>query len=222
VAAGQVRAEAVDLSNGSRFISLLALAAVATAGCGSAPVRTAQPVAEASAVRLALVTPDGGTVTSSGHITVRGTVSPADAIVVIQGRPASVRDGVFTGQARLHRGRTTIDVIASAGEAVPGAASVTVTRRSPSKPAPRKVVVRTVLAPAPAPAVAPGSCAAGVSVGPNTSCPFALNVRDAYDSHGPGTVIAYSPVTRRTYAMFCSRTAPVVCTGGENASVYLS
>jgi hypothetical protein len=171
-----------------------------------------------------LVTPDGGTVTSSGHVTVRGTVSPPGASVVVQGRPATVRDGIFTGQARLHRGRTTIDVMASADAAAPGAASVVVTRRaakkSTPKPAPTAVVVREY-APAPVP-VSTGNCAAGVTAGANTSCPFALSVRDAYDRHGPGTVIAYSPVTRRTYAMFCSRTAPVVCTGGDDASVYLS
>jgi hypothetical protein len=64
-------------------------------------------------------------------------------------------------------------------------------------------------------------CAADVAVGPDTSCPFALNVRDAYYRHGPGTVVAYSPVTRLTYAMSCTPT-PVVCTGGNHATVYLS
>jgi hypothetical protein len=194
-----------------RLSSLLAVAAVAV-GCGSAPVRTAQPVAQRiAAAKLALITPDGGTVTSAARITVRGTVTPPDAAVLVQGRPASVRDGIFTGQARLHRGRTTIDVIASADDAAPGATSVAVSRRSPARPAP--VVVR---------GPAGSACGAGVDVGPNTSCPFALNVRAAYELHGPGTVDAYSPVTRRTYAMFCSGAAPVVCTGGDHASVYLS
>jgi hypothetical protein len=73
-----------------------------------------------------------------------------------------------------------------------------------------------------APPATGSDCGAGVSVGPNTSCPFALNVRAAYLGHGPGTVNVYSPVTRRTYAMHCSGAAPVVCTGGDGASVYFS
>jgi hypothetical protein len=64
------------------------------------------------------------------------------------------------------------------------------------------------------------ACGAGITVGPRTSCAFASNVRAAYQSHGPGTVMAFSPVTRRTYAMTCSAGAPVVCTGGDNASMW--
>src|SRR4051812_35855867 len=213
------------MSNGLRLTSLLALAALAAAGCGSTPVRTAHPVAEASAVDLALVSPDGGTVTSAGHITVRGTVTPPDASVMVQGRPASVRNGVFTGQARLHRGRTTIDVIASASGAAAGSESVTVTRRSPK---PKPAVRTTVVAPAPttvlvrtAAVPAGGSCGAGVSAGANTSCAFALNVRDAYYDQGPGNVTAYSPVADRTYTMRCARSAPVGCTGADDAAVYI-
>jgi hypothetical protein len=77
-------------------------------------------------------------------------------------------------------------------------------------------VVRTVAAPA---ATTGGSCGDGTVVGATTTCPFAANVRAAYMSHGPGLVRAYSPVTRRTYVMSCSSGAPVVCTGGDGASV---
>jgi hypothetical protein len=64
------------------------------------------------------------------------------------------------------------------------------------------------------------SCGGDLSVGPNTTCAFAEVVRNAYQGHGPGTVMAYSPVTNREYAMSCSAGSPVVCTGGNNASVY--
>jgi hypothetical protein len=64
------------------------------------------------------------------------------------------------------------------------------------------------------------ACGDGITVGPGTSCAFAANVRAAYESHGPGTVTAYSPVTRRTYPMSCSGAAPIVCTGGDNASMW--
>lgn len=66
------------------------------------------------------------------------------------------------------------------------------------------------------------SCGGDLSVGPDTSCPFAANVEQAYDQSGGGAtdVTAYSPVTNDTYVMQCTGSTPHVCTGGNNASVY--
>lgn len=67
------------------------------------------------------------------------------------------------------------------------------------------------------------SCGGELSVGPNTTCPFAENVEAAYFAEigsGSGTVIAYSPVTEKTYSMYCTAGTPHVCTGGNDASVY--
>jgi hypothetical protein len=63
-----------------------------------------------------------------------------------------------------------------------------------------------------------------VYAGANTTCSFASIVRLAYNSV-PGesvTVDAYSPVTRRTYAMYCRPNGSgwILCTGGNNASVW--
>ena len=68
------------------------------------------------------------------------------------------------------------------------------------------------------------SCGDGLSVGPTTSCAFARNVQSAYLESGGGntTVRAYSPTTGLSYTMSCSGGAPTVCTGGKNASVYIS
>jgi hypothetical protein len=63
-------------------------------------------------------------------------------------------------------------------------------------------------------------CGAGLSVGPNTSCPFAERVRDAYEQFGAGTIRVPSPVTHKAYEMTCVGESPVVCRGGNNASVY--
>jgi hypothetical protein len=79
---------------------------------------------------------------------------------------------------------------------------------------------------APAPAVNPyangRACGDGVFAGPNTSCPFAFNVRTAYYS-APGTtatVQVYSPTTGQTYTMNCAPSgSAVTCSGGNNASV---
>lgn len=65
-------------------------------------------------------------------------------------------------------------------------------------------------------------CGGGVSVNANTSCPFGLNVADAYRASGGETVIeVFSPVTDRTYTMTCTGSSPVVCRGGNNAVVYI-
>jgi hypothetical protein len=77
--------------------------------------------------------------------------------------------------------------------------------------------------PAPPPSGGQGEdCGGGVRAGPNTSCPFALNVADEYNASGGATRISvYSPTTGETYRMTCSEGSPNVCTGGNNASVYI-
>jgi actin-like ATPase involved in cell morphogenesis len=77
----------------------------------------------------------------------------------------------------------------------------------------------------PVPAGAVASCGGNLFVGPNTSCPFAQNVQQAYSQSGGGNtnVTAFSPATGQTYTMSCtagSGSTATVCTGGDNASVY--
>jgi hypothetical protein len=75
-----------------------------------------------------------------------------------------------------------------------------------------------------APAAAAGStqCGPALRAGPNTSCAFAENVREAY-FEAPGahaTVEVFSPTTGRAYTMSCSPAGSgVTCSGGNNASV---
>lgn len=67
-------------------------------------------------------------------------------------------------------------------------------------------------------------CADNVSVNSVTSCPFALNMRDALIDSGyaEGTYSVFSPTTGETYDMTCViRTSDVLCTGGNNAAVYV-
>jgi hypothetical protein len=83
--------------------------------------------------------------------------------------------------------------------------------------------------PAPAPEPAPqtseserSSCGGSLSVGPDTSCGFAENVRSEYEfeiGEGSGTVYAYSEANNETYEMFCT-SAPHECTGAISAKVY--
>ena len=198
------------------------LFALVSSGFGSTGTKTAT-VQGGRSVTVAVTSPTSNSVIASDQVTVRGTVTPVNALVQIQGRPAVVGNGVFIGTATLHGGKTTIDVVGSAPSATPGSTSIVIARQSGGQPG---GTVRIVQA-APAP-TSPGvenyagqtSCGGDLSVGPNTSCAFAEAVRSAYASSGPGTVIAYSPVTNRTYAMSCSAGSYVVCTGGNNASVY--
>lgn len=77
-------------------------------------------------------------------------------------------------------------------------------------------------APAPAPSSPSTACGDGVSVNRVTSCSFGRNVKGEYESSGGASVIAvHSPVTGRTYTMRCGGGIPVVCVGGNNATVYI-
>ncbi len=72
------------------------------------------------------------------------------------------------------------------------------------------------------PAGATASCGGTVFVGPDTSCPFAENVKKAYSKStgfGNASVSAVSPVTGRTYVMRCGGEWLHVCRGGTNALV---
>lgn len=67
------------------------------------------------------------------------------------------------------------------------------------------------------------SCGDNLTVGPATTCGFALNVATDYYSQigtGSGTVQSYSPTTGQSYSMSCTAGEPHVCTGGNNAAVY--
>lgn len=65
-------------------------------------------------------------------------------------------------------------------------------------------------------------CGDNIHAGPNTSCPFAKNVREAYLAV-PGDSVeidVHSPVTDKNYTMACVRTGDsVTCRGGNQAVV---
>jgi hypothetical protein len=67
------------------------------------------------------------------------------------------------------------------------------------------------------------SCGGNLSVGPNTTCSFAVNVQADYldNGGGSGQFYSFSPVTRQYYLMTCRGGVPTVCRGGNNAVVYI-
>ena len=66
------------------------------------------------------------------------------------------------------------------------------------------------------------SCGGSLSVGPDTTCRFAENVRAEYEyeiGSGSGTVYAYSAANNEIYEMFCTA-SPHECSGAINATVF--
>lgn len=199
--------------------------------CGSTTTTTTTTGGEVS---VAVTSPTSGSVIAGNSVTVRGTVSPPTASVQVQGKPAAVGNGVFTAAAELHGGKTTIDVIGSAVGETPGSTSVVVVQQSSgnssggskSKGSPSGATPNVAHEQPGQSSEQPGQsnnqtpCGGQLAVGPDTSCSFAENVRDAYEREGPGSYEVFSPVTEKTYPMTCSSSTPVVCTGANNASVY--
>jgi hypothetical protein len=215
---------------------LIAIIGAGLSGCGSTDTRTISNAAATTPAPVAVVvtSPTSGSVIAANNVIVRGTVDPSTASVEIQGKPAAVGNGVFTGTATLHPGKTTIDIIGSAPNEVPGSTNISVTEQTDSPSGHSGASAPPPSAPNATSSATPGvayeqpaeyssgqtSCGGGLAVGPDTTCAFAENVRNSYEDEGPGTYEVYSPVTEQTYRMSCSYGTPVVCTGGNDASVY--
>jgi Glucodextranase, domain B len=191
------------------LIAAVLTLSVTVGGCGGSEKTASGNVA------LQITAPQDGDSVTADRVTVRGTVSPNDATVQILGKPAQVGNGVFVGSVPLHAGSNAIDVVASAAGSTPATTTITVTQVS------RHQRKRKIAKKAP-PLASRTDCGGGLTVGPNTSCPFAQNVRDAYESSGSGVLDVYSPTTGQTYRMYCTSGSPVVCTGGNGASVYFT
>jgi hypothetical protein len=192
--------------------------------CGSTTTTTTTSGGEVSVV---VTSPTSNSVIAGNSVTVRGTVSPPTASVQVQGKPAAVGNGIFTAAAELHGGKTTIDVIGSAAGETPGSTSVVVVQQtngnssggSGSKTS-TSGATPNVAHEQPGQSNNQTACGNQLTVGADTTCSFAESVRQKYNQQGPGTYEVYSPVTEKTYSMTCSSGTPVVCTGGNNASVY--
>lgn len=95
------------------------------------------------------------------------------------------------------------------------------TSRETSSSGTNTSVAPTTIPPFP---VTTNQCNDWVAVNANTSCEFAQNVAVAYANTGGGAVIlrqVYSPITNKYYDMTCTQSDLVICTGGNDAAVYL-
>ncbi len=191
---------------------VVGLSLVGLSGCGGGTSTSTTTVA-AQAVVLQVTSPANGAAVNANRVAVRGTVAPGNAAVQVAGQPAAVGNGVFAGTVSLQPGKNTIDVIGSAAGKSPATATIVITRTGAGGGSGSQGNGATS---------GQSSCGGGLSVGPNTSCPFAQNVENAYQANGgPGTFPVSSPVTGQTYTLTCNLNgSQVACTGGNNASVY--
>jgi serine/threonine protein kinase len=107
--------------------------------------------------------------------------------------------------------------------------STVATTTTPAKTKPKAAVLRKKKKTQPLKPVEPPagseSCSGASELWVNqyTTCPFAENVQSAYaEANGAHEISVYSPVTGKTYAMKCTGTRLITCTGGNNAAVYFS
>lgn len=194
------------------FVATVGFLSFVIAACGSSKTTGAN-----ESVKLDITAPADGSSVRADRVAVRGTVTPSDATVQILGKSVQVGNGVFAGSVPLHSGANTIDVVASAAGSAPATATITVNRPGPRRLKPKRI--RSKGAP---PLSSATNCGSGLTAGARTSCPFAENVRTAFESSGSGVFDVYSPTTGQTYRMYCTSGSPHVCTGGNGASVYFS
>jgi hypothetical protein len=161
-------------------------------------LQTSATNTQSSLVPVAIVIPGAGQSVAGGSQAV--------------GTWVSARAAAARRQAAIARHRAAATHKPKQGQAAAPGPTATVTSTATAAPS------------TPAPATGSGSapCGGGLVAGPNTSCPFAENVQQAWDD-APGevaTVTAYSPVTNQTYTMSCAPAGSgITCSGANNASV---
>lgn len=79
-------------------------------------------------VRLSITAPSDGELVRDERVEVHGTVSPGDAVVLVDGRRTAVAGGAFAASVDIQEGTNVVDVLASAGTRRPALAAIRVRR----------------------------------------------------------------------------------------------
>jgi hypothetical protein len=106
-----------------RRLALVLAAGLTLAACGEEPRPANEP-----RVRLKLDVPSDGRSVRAERVTVRGSVTPADAAVRVAGEDADVTGGAFVAEVVLVPGGNIIDVSATAPGRRPATDAVRVLR----------------------------------------------------------------------------------------------
>ncbi|MGB9182886.1 MAG: hypothetical protein WCB67_02390 [Solirubrobacteraceae bacterium] len=157
----------------------LSFATLGVAGCGtSAP--TPKPT-----VNVAITAPTSGATVGVQHVVVAGTVTPANAQVLVAGHPAQVSGGRFTRSLFLARPRQVVTVTAQAQGYVAAQAATTV-NYSPNLAA--QLVASAAALNAPAAANTPGPPGSSSTPAAHNALNTALALpKSATSSTGPKT-----------------------------------
>jgi hypothetical protein len=220
--------ERIPMKKAITLILSAACMAGLLAGCGtSASTHVSDP-----AISVSITAPSNGQAIKANAVVVRGTVTPTNASVLVDGQPAVVGNGVFTASITLSTGSTTIDVIGSEAGDTPGSASVTVTRPAASKPNPAPTpttptttvvqppVTITQPTPTPTPVTSMKYCDQNIQADTSTTCGLADNVFTAYWSTGSSdtgwgstTISAWSDASQQSFDFSCfTDQTTVTCT----------
>jgi hypothetical protein len=108
----------------------LLLCTVAAASCGGSDP-SSDPARALTPVRLTVIAPTDSATTRTTSVTVRGSVDPPDATVLVLGRRAGVVAGAFSAQVDLDPGTNVIDLAATAPGRGPALTAVRITREMP-------------------------------------------------------------------------------------------
>jgi len=114
------------------------ITAVALSSSSSHTSRPSKPIAvsakagtpKSAAATVDVTSPSRGAITAAEDVAVKGTMTPADATVQIQGKTVPSGNGVFVGNVPIHAGANTVDIIASAPGYTPATATMTLTGQS--------------------------------------------------------------------------------------------
>jgi serine/threonine protein kinase len=178
----------------------------------AATTTTTTPSGTGGAVVIRILAPSERSVVSGDFVRLRGTVTPKDATVQVQGQLAAVGNGVFVADATLHSGTNNIDVIASAPGSAPGTKAVVVRRQASKKPsqpangAPAVSAVTNHCGTHETHSDRGSSFSVTEVTGLNTSCSDAAALIDAGPS-GRRTLGWQCPVTGNRFYTSCARGA---------------
>jgi hypothetical protein len=149
----------------------------------------------------------------------KGLIAALSAVVTLATGVVSLRAQLLPA----HPSSTTTSGLQSEShKADAGVASASAAASATGRPASSTQRGATSSPPARLSSAGGTACGGGLHAGPHTSCPFAQNVRAAYNA-APGataSVRVFSPVTGQTYTMSCAAAGRgVTCSGANNASV---
>ena len=153
---------------------------------------------------ITIQSPPSYTTFKNRLVTLRGSVTPDDATIEVNGVTTKADQGFWSVRVPLNYGKNSIVIRAAHQGFADGSASTVLVRKHGHGGGGGG-----------GGGEAWHDCGGGLSANGNTTCGFATNVQFDY----PHTSSVFSPTTRQTYSMSCSGVAVITCRGGTNAAV---